>query len=190
LTQQSNGTYTGNMTRYEGGQTLLGAYKAVTTSLDVASATLSFSTSTKGTITVVPFDNSGSKQILIERFPISSPGFAAATSSFETGWWWNENQGGRGFFIEVQGSQAFVGSFMYDVNGQPTWYVSTANLFGTQFVTGTLSQYTGGQSLTGTYRAPTALASPGTMSFSFTSSATGVMTLPNGQTVALKRFIF
>jgi hypothetical protein len=139
---------------------------------------------------VVPSDNSGSKQIAIERFPISSPGFSTPTSSFESGWWWNENEGGRGFFIEVQGNQAFIGSFMYDASGQPTWYVSTASLFGTQFVTGTMAQYTGGQSLTGSYRAPTALASAGTMSFSFTSSATGVMVLPNGSTVALKRFIF
>lgn len=190
LTQQPNGSYTGAMTRNAGGQTLTGTYKAPSSSLIVANATLSFTGTTVGTLSVVPTDLSASKVISIQRFPISSPGFSNPTSSFESGWWWNESQSGRGFFVEVQGSQAFVGSFMYDVSGQPTWYVSSANLFGAQFVTGTLSQYTGGQSLTGAFRSPTALASAGVMSFTFTSSATAVMVLPDGGTVALKRFIF
>lgn len=191
LTRQLNGAYTGPMMRYAGGQTLLGAYKSPTTVTTAANATLTFNTATTGSLLVQPTDGSSARTIAVERFPISSPAFTASNANFQSGWWWNEAQGGRGFFIEVQGSQAFIGSFMYDGAGQPIWYTSVATLQNGQSVSGILQQYSNGQSLTGSYKSPTlASSSPGTMTFSFTSGDSATMVRPDGAAVALKRFIF
>ena len=191
LTQQPDNSYTGTFTRYQGGQTLLGAYQAPTSTTVVASVWVGFSSSTAGTLVVQPAGGGSSRVVSLSRFPISNPAFATPASSFQNGWWWNASQSGRGFFIEVQGSRAFVAGFMYDGTGQPTWYVSAANVINGNQVSGSLTQYANGQSLAGTYRAPTALAaSPGTLSFNLNSSTAGTMTLPNGSTVSLSRFIF
>lgn len=192
MTAQPNGTYYGPMTRYFGGQTLLGTYKSPASTTEVANASLNFSSSTNGVLTVTYSDGSPSRNIVLQRFPISSPvAFANSNAGFQSGWWWNQNEGGRGYFIEVQGSQAFIGSFMYDSSGQPTWYVSTAALTGIGQLGGALDQYVGGQSLNGGYRSPTAFpGGAGTLSFSFQGQNYGVMTLPNGKTVSLSRFGF
>jgi hypothetical protein len=191
LAQQGSGSYSGDLLRYSGGQTLLGGYKAPTSTSTVGTAILSFDSATTGTLDIQQADGSTVRSIAIERFPISTPAFATTAAHFESGWWWNEAQGGRGFFVEVQGTQAFIGGFMYDASGQPVWYVSTASLQGTQVVGGALQQYVGGQSLTGSYKSPTVLTSAvGNISFNLASNASGSMTLPNGSTVPVTRFNF
>ena len=194
LTRQSSGAYSGAMQRYSGGQTLLGSYKApaATTSV-VANALLSFNTVSTGTLTISFADGSPSRTVALQRLAISSPtAFAPSNGSFDNGWWWSEAESGRGYYIEVQGSQAFIGSYMFDSSGQPTWYVSyVSNLQGSQTMSGALDQYASGQALGSSYKAPTkAAASAGTMAFNFTGRTTANMVLPNGRTVALQRFIF
>ena len=84
-----------------------------------------------------------------------------------------------------------MGAFMYGANGEPTWYVSSASVSGGTLVSGPLQQYTGGQSLLGTWRSPTANAqSSGTMEFHLTAPNVGTLVLPNGVVVALTRFPF
>lgn len=190
LTRQSSGAYSGALQRYSGGQTLLGNYKppAPTTSV-VANALLSFNTASTGSLMISFADGSPNRTISIERFAFAAN--APSKGSFENGWWWNEAESGRGYFIETQGSVAFVGSYMFDSSGQPTWYVSAAALQGTQSLSGTLDQYTNGQSLGSNFKAPTKVATgAGTLTFNFSNSTTANMVLPNGKSVALKRFIF
>lgn len=151
LTEQSGGAYTGQLLQYAGGQTLVGSYKAPTGNSTVAAITLNFSSATNASLLVEPTNGDSAKTISLQRFPISSPAFAAANSSFESGWWWNEAQGGRGFFVEVQGSQAFIAGFMYEANGAPVWYANSATLQNSQSVSAVLQQYSGGQTLTGSY---------------------------------------
>ncbi len=181
--------FTGNVTRHSGGQTLLGSYRAPTGTLQVGVATLTFADTRNSTLNVRFNDGSETINIALQRFPISSPAFAASQAGFQSGWWWNEAEGGRGYFIEVQGSIGFVGAFMYDDSGQPTWYVSTANIQSAN-ASGTLQKFAGGQSLSGSYRSPYTNGTAGQLAFNFTSIKNGVMTLPNGKTVALKRFEF
>jgi hypothetical protein len=191
LTRQVNGTFTGSLLRYSGGQSLLGAYKPATETATPTNVVLTFNTSVSGTLLIQPTDANAPRLVSIERFPISSPAFSVSNGAFESGWWWNEAEGGRGFFIEVQGSTAFIGSFMYDNIGQPIWYASTASLQGTQYLSGALLQYSNGQSLTGTYKPAAPLGGTiGNMAFNFTSADTANMVLPNGVVVPLKRFIF
>lgn len=194
LTQQgllsgTAATYSGTLTRYAGGQSLLGTYRAPSSTTQVGAVSITFNSNSNASLAVQFFDGTAPLAIALQRYPISSPPFAASSTSFQSGWWWNESEGGRGFFIEVQGSTAFVGAFMYDDAGQPTWYVSTANVTNAS-TSGTLQRYSGGQPLAGAYRTPTASGTAGQLTFDFSSATTATMTLPNGSSVALKRYAF
>ncbi|MBI1889198.1 MAG: lamin tail domain-containing protein [Burkholderiales bacterium] len=191
LLAQSDGRYTGEFMKYSGGQTLLGSYK-VTSSTKIADVSLAFTTSTAGTLSVTAVGGSSSASIALQAYPISTPvNYAVTNASFDNGWWWNPAEPGRGYFVEVQGSQAFVGSFMYDDSGQPSWYVSTATLTTSLQVDGNLDQYTNGQSLYGAYQAPVKVStSAGAISMQLTSSTTGNLVLPNGVKVPISRYVF
>lgn len=190
LTQQSNGTYTGDLLGYQGGQALGATYRAPTSSARVATAVASFTSSSVGSLQVTPVTGSA-VTISLQRFPISSPSFQSSQATFQTGWWWNPSESGRGYFVEVQGTQAFVAVFTYLTSGPAVWYsyAPTVTNSGTAF-SGTLQQYRGGQSLTGSYAAPAVSATAGTLSFSGTGSSTALLTLPDGSRINLSRLTF
>mgnify|MGYP000564805670 CR=1 FL=1 len=192
LDAKSNGNWTGDMTRYTGGQTLLGPYQAPTSTSVVATAVVNFDTPNTGQMALTFKDGHLPKTLQLERFPFWAPiPFAPSNGSYESGWWWNESESGRGYFIETQGSQAFIASFMYDSTGQPTWYAMLANVLTPSIVTGGIQQYINGQSLSGDYKAPTlSPLSAGDLTIRFSDNETGVLILPNGHSVPIKRFLF
>ncbi len=197
LALQYNGSYAGALTRYSGGQTLDSAYSAPAGSTQVATVTLTAQTARAATLVIQPSSGSPAITIPIERFSFSAPAFAPSTAAFESGLWWNEAESGRGFFVEVQGSQAVLGSYMYDASGQPVWYVSTGSVTNTggavapatQTFGGALNRYGGGQTLTGPYQAPFLAGSQGNITFTATSATAASLTLPNGTIVPLRRFL-
>lgn len=77
---------------------------------------------------------------------------------------------------------------MYDDAGVATWYISTGDMTSTSLYSGTLQRCSGGQSLTGSYRAPGCTADQGNVTLQFTSQITATMTLPNGRQISLTRF--
>ena len=191
LDRQLDGSFSGNLSRNAGGQTFTGAYKAPTASALIATVKLTLTSTTKGSLTVFPADGSAAKTLSLERFSFSTPAFAASAGSFENGIWWNESQSGRGFMIEAQGSQAIVGSYLYDDTGQSTWYTMVSAVQGGKSISGSLQQYVNGQTLLGGYVPSSAKpGSAGTLSFSALTSTTGNLTLPSGETIPLKRFVF
>ncbi|MBX3588365.1 MAG: hypothetical protein KF796_17160 [Ramlibacter sp.] len=190
LTRQANGSYTGEFTRYAGGQTLTGSFRSPSSTSKVADLVLNFSASTSGTLVVTPVGGTAST-ISLQRFPISTPtSFATSNAAFESGWWWNAEEPGRGYFIEVQGNQAFLVVFTYEASGQPTWYVANGSLAGSQGLSGVLQQYGNGQSLQGSYRTPSLAANPGSLFFVFSSAKAGSLVLPDGRLINLNRFTF
>ena len=109
----------------------------------------------------------------------------------QSGWWWDPNLSGTGFFIEYggqSGSGVFMGGFFSDVSGNPTWLVSTGAMSGSTY-SGTWLHASGGQPLGGTYRSPN-LATSGPVSMTFTDSAHGVLTRSDGSTINLQRYSF
>jgi len=157
----------------------------------VATATASFPKPDNGTMTITFSNGAPNRTIPISRFAFATPSFEPSKGSFQNGWWWNDQESGTGYFVEVQGDKAFIASFMYDTAGQPTWYASLASLSGTNVLAGALDIYTNGQALGATYKAPTANAGgAGSMSYGFSSDSIGNMTLPNAAQVAIKRFVF
>ena len=52
------------------------------------------------------------------------------TPSFvpENGWWWNADESGRGFCIELKNNFAFIAGYMYEAEGRPVWSSRTGEL--------------------------------------------------------------
>ncbi len=113
-------------------------------------------------------------------------------TSPDSGWWWDPNLAGTGFFIEhggKSGSGMFIGAFLYDIGGTATWLVSTGPLVGNIY-TGNWLRVTGGPTLTGGYQAPTPPVNVGSLSITFKDSTHAVMTRPNGTQINIQRFSF
>ena len=103
-----------------------------------------------------------------------------------TGWWWNPSEPGRGFSLETRQGRFFLATFLYDDDGSPLWFAANGPQSGATF-SGNLVKYVSGQTLSGTYKAPQALASVGTASLSFVSQTAGTLTWPGGVT-SIQRF--
>jgi len=155
----------------------------------VGPITLAFSDASHGTMSW-PGGN-----VAIERFNIVPDGLMMAHSADEpqSGWWWNSNEPGRGFFLEWQGRQLFMAGYMYDDSGNPIWYLSgdgqtSSNL---QSYSNVWQLYGNGQTLAGTYRQPVAVnPSVAPVTIQFNGADTGLMTLPGGRSTAIQRFRF
>jgi alpha-tubulin suppressor-like RCC1 family protein len=189
-TSLDGSVFTGNLYSFSGGQTLGGPSSGVLPPSQVAGAiTLAFSDATHGTM-IWPGGT-----VAIERFNIVPNGLTLAPgpNQPESGWWWDPQEPGRGFFLEWQGKQLFMAGYMYDNAGNPVWYLSgdgqpSSNL---QSYSNAWQLYGNGQTLTGTYKPPTAVnPSVAPVTIQFKGANTGLMTLPNGRSTAIQRFLF
>jgi hypothetical protein len=129
------------------------------------------------------------KEILLAILALASQSLLAINP--ETGLWWNANESGRGFNIELQDNTMVITGYVFNSNGTQLWFLSagpynqTTNTF-----TGPMTSFTGGQCITCTYRPATAVTpSLGNMTINFPTTSTATMTWPGG-TVALKRTIY
>ena len=105
----------------------------------------------------------------------------------QTGWWWNPQQPGRGFSIEVQGSHVFFAAFHYDVSGRSTWNVASGgiSLDGSLF-TGDLLAVSGGQRLDGPYPGFPQTSTVGPITLAFSDASHGTLSWP-GEVVPIER---
>lgn len=116
--------------------------------------------------------------------------FSAQAVTPASGYWWNPAEPGRGYVIEVQGATMFFASFLYASSGEATWASSDGPMTTPLQYSGSLINYSGGQTLTGAYQ-PAAQnpAALGTVSISFSSPTTATLTWPGG-TIPIERFSF
>jgi hypothetical protein len=188
LPRQSDGSYRGQLTRYAGGQTLTGSYRAPTSSSTVATVTFTLTSTTAGSMR---FETAaGQHTVPVQRFALSGSTAAPSAVGVQGGLWWNESESGRGFFLDIQGTTAAMSSYMYDATGQPTWYLAVGTIGSNLSFTAALQSYQGGQSLGGSYRAPQAAGSPGNVTFRGITGTTAELTLPDGRVIPLKRLVF
>lgn len=187
-TSYSGTGFSGNLVKHRGGQTLTGAYRPPAGNpMSEGGFSVSFADTTRGTI-IWPGGTTPITRYEIAPGSLSSP---AATFRPETGWWWNADEGGRGFSIEVQGDQVYIAGFMYDADGSPVWYATGGKMTTPSFFQGTWVQYGNGQSMTGTWKAAGVTNNNlGPALFSFDSPTTGFLQLPDGRQVRLVRFAF
>jgi alpha-tubulin suppressor-like RCC1 family protein len=182
--------YAGDLLSASGGQTLGGPYPGFPALATVGRITLSFLNESTGVMAwpggTVP----------IQRFNIVPSGLnlAPVAGQPESGWWWNEQEAGRGFFMEWQGGNLDIAGYMYDEQGNPVWYLTVGTIGGTaeqRSFSGNWWSYGNGQTLTGPWKPNARLSdnvAPVTLQFS--APDTALMTLPGGRTTLLKRHRF
>ena len=169
------------------GQTLTGTYKAPAPVTLDGQITLSFTDARNGTL-IWP---GGS--IPIVRFDDVVGSGNGITPSFvpENGWWWNESESGRGFFMEFKNNFAFIAGYMYEADGRPVWYTAQSTMASPQTFSSNWLKIGNGQTLTGSYKKPVVINSNvGPVTFQFTDTANAILTLPGGKTVAVTRHRF
>ena len=180
-------TYAGALTIYGGGQTLTGGYKPAGVAGSAGIVTVNFSSPTQASLTWP------GGTIPVARYDIVPAG-ASVPPPFvqpETGYWWSPGEGGRGYTIEIQNNTLFLAGYMYDAQGNPLWYASGPTpLSSAATYQSTWTQYSGGQTLTGSYRAPGGAAATGNVTMQFSDTANAILTLPDGRQIPITRYRF
>ncbi len=107
----------------------------------------------------------------------------------KSGWWWNAQESGRGFTLEVSGNLMFLASYLYDAKGHATWYVSVGRFFADGSFSGSLDTYVGGQALTASYRPASLVGSTGNIDLACATESACTLIWPGGA-VPITRMIW
>ncbi len=179
-------TFTGPLLAYANGQTLSGTFKPATSSASPGNVTIVFTDASHASLTWP------GSTIPVQRYEFLTGGLSSPPTATQpqSGYWWNPAEGGRGYTVEVQNSTAFIAAYMYDASGNPVWYASGPIALSGSTYSGVLSLYSGGETLTGSYKPVTNVASVGSITIQFTSSTTATLTLPNGTQIPIQRYPF
>ena len=176
--------FSGNLLRYSGGQTWRSTVPKTPTSTVVGPASIVFD----GDRAEVALPG---RSFVAEKFYKSGQGTPASSIQPETGIYWNPAESGRGFTMEVNGNYVTVAVFHYDPDGQPIWHLvgveAREGLANSLF--GDFRIFSGGQALTGPYKAPTSKLE-GMLSVSFLESCKGKLAFPVTDFVPVQRFAF
>jgi uncharacterized protein (DUF1800 family) len=113
---------------------------------------------------------------------------AQAQAQIQSGWWYNGAEGGRGYFIDQQGSTLYMAAFLYDAGGRATWLSSTGTIDGMTYQ-GQLTAYASGQTLTGAYVSPVQTPSPGDITILFSDASHATIIWPEGS-IPIQRYQF
>jgi len=108
----------------------------------------------------------------------------------ESGFWWNPNESGSGYAIEIQDNFLFVALYVYDVDGNPTWYTAGATLEGNALFNGELHYTYNGSCIDCNYTAPiTILGQRGPITINFITETTATIQF-EGAVKNIERFNF
>jgi hypothetical protein len=151
-------SYRGTLQSYHDGQSVFGTYRPPAPAVDVGPVNVTFSDDTHGTLTWP----GGTVQIERQQFGESSDVVpfdpftpVAPPVRPKTGWWWNSDESGSGYSVEIQGNHLFVVAFMYTESGEPVWYFSAGPMSSPTHFESDWLELSGGQTLGGPYRLPT-----------------------------------
>ncbi|MBI3345555.1 MAG: hypothetical protein HY028_12020 [Gammaproteobacteria bacterium] len=108
----------------------------------------------------------------------------------QPGWWWNPNESGRGFSVEVSQNTLFMAGYLYDTSGRATWYTSAGPITNNTLYQGILQSFGNGQTLSGPYKSY-ALTNPnaGNVTVQLSDATHGTLTWPGG-TIPIERYTF
>jgi hypothetical protein len=104
--------------------------------------------------------------------------YGTGTPDFQpfSGWWWNADESGSGYSVELQGNNLFIVGFMYDDTGRPIWYFSAGPMTDDSTYHGDVLQFANGQTIAGTYRPPSTPAKIATLDVAFTGMNEATLT--------------
>jgi hypothetical protein len=162
-------SYQGRLLALSDGQSLMGEYRPPSAPRVAGTVAVQFSDDNHATLTWP------GGTVAIERYNFHSP--QPATFTPFVGWWWNPAESGRGMSVELQGQHMFIGVYMYEEDGRPVWYVADAMMSTPKRFVAPLLQFANGQTMSGSYRAPTAPRTVGTITVDFSGPDRAMVTL-------------
>jgi hypothetical protein len=108
----------------------------------------------------------------------STPG---ATFVPAVGLWWNPNESGSGYNLDVKHGILVVTIYSYTPEGQPQWYITSGPIVDGSFE-GTINKYTAGQCISCFYNGlPVTAGNDGVIGIEFSSPTSARMLLPGGR---------
>lgn len=116
-------------------------------------------------------------------------GAAALPFTPFNGMWWNPDESGTGYNLQVQRGVMVVSMFSYTPAGDPVWYYAPGRLVRSGngvAMTGTLDRYRGGQCASCAYTRPSTGGNDGAFSIDFSSPTQALMRLPGGRTTRIQ----
>ena len=184
LAGQADGSYlfTGDLRYYENGQSVASATYRSPSSRSIGAVQISFAGSSANV--QLP----GGRSIAGQRFNFGGLPSSSTAVQPEVGWFYNPNEGGRGYAIEVQNGRLFMAMFHYNDDGSPTWHAVDGNIE-SGVVSNHFQQFAGGQSLTSGYRSPGSPANVGSYTLSFRNPCAGQLQLAGAAPVPVRRFV-
>jgi hypothetical protein len=122
---------------------------------------------------------------------VAQPGGGAAPLAFMpfAGLWWNPDESGSGYNIQMQHGVMVATIFSYTPAGDPVWYYAfgpLTNAGNGVAVMGTLDKYHNGQCASCPYRLPTAMGSDGAFTMTFSSPTSATVQLPGGRVTRIQ----
>ncbi len=113
---------------------------------------------------------------------------AAATVGGPTmGLWWNADESGRGYEIDLQGDTMIVTTYVYESSGDPIWYLSSGTYdHDTGVFQSTYDIFANGQCFGCPYAAPDHTGDAGPITITFHTNQTATLTYPGGSTDIVK----
>jgi hypothetical protein len=124
---------------------------------------------------------------------VAQPGGGAAPLAFipTVGMWWNPDESGTGYFVQVQHGVLVTAIFSYNPAGDPLWYYASgtlANLGSGIAVSSTLDRYHGGQCASCSYQHPALTGNDGAFAMIFSSPTRATLQLPGGRVTQIQPF--
>jgi hypothetical protein len=106
----------------------------------------------------------------------------------QAGLWWNRDEPGRGFALEVQADRLLIVAYFFDEIGRATWLVSTGAMTSATQYAGRWQRAIGGPTIEPSLRkfAPST-ADAGPLAITFDSPRRAVLTLPDGRALPIER---
>ena len=101
-----------------------------------------------------------------------------------TGLWWNPNESGSGYNLQVQDGVLVATIYSYTNMGDPVWYIASgamSNGGGGVMAMGNLDKFRGGQCASCMYQMPMPMGNDGGMTITFTSPTAATIQLPGGR---------
>jgi hypothetical protein len=122
---------------------------------------------------------------------VAQPGGGAAALAFTpmTGGWWNPDESGSGYTMQVQHGVLVMTMLSYTADGDPIWYLGIAkmaNAGGGVAATGKLDKYRDGQCASCAYEPPALNGNDGTFTVMFTSPDSATIELPGGRATTIR----
>ena len=167
--------FTGDLYNKSNGQTLFGAYVPPGPANVVGTLSVHFSDDTHATLTWP----GGTVAIERQIYGTGDPLF-----DLDNGWWWNPDEDGSGYSVEVQGSNLFLVGFMYGDDGRPVWYYSAGPMSSSTTYHGDVLQFANGQTMGGAYQPPTAPVKIATLDIEFTAQNEATITFTDASGTA------